>query len=160
MSPRAAWRLESLGFTEVYDYVAGEADWLANGLPSEGGQAGRLRAGDLARPTVPTCGLSERVGDVRRRLWGMDWDGCVVTNDEGVVLGRLHGTAWDGLPDAAVGEVMESGPTTIRPSELLAGITARMRERHVSDILVTGSDGRLIGVLSRADAERLLRPEG
>ena len=26
MSPRAAWRLESLGFTEVYDYVDGKAD--------------------------------------------------------------------------------------------------------------------------------------
>ena len=44
MSPRAAWRLESLGFTAVYDYVAGKADWFARGLP---------RAGRLAEePTV------------------------------------------------------------------------------------------------------------
>ena len=28
MSPRAAWRLDSLGFQQVYDYVAGEADWF------------------------------------------------------------------------------------------------------------------------------------
>jgi hypothetical protein len=27
MSPRAAWRLESIGFGQVYDYAAGKADW-------------------------------------------------------------------------------------------------------------------------------------
>jgi rhodanese-related sulfurtransferase len=32
LSPRAAWRLESLGFKEVYDYAGGKADWLANGF--------------------------------------------------------------------------------------------------------------------------------
>ena len=36
MSPRAACRLESLGFGEVYDYVAGKLDWMAAGLPTEG----------------------------------------------------------------------------------------------------------------------------
>ena len=36
MSPRAAWRLERLGFTEVYDYAAGKVDWMAAGLPTEG----------------------------------------------------------------------------------------------------------------------------
>ncbi len=36
MSPRAAWRLESLGFTRVYDYVAGKVDWFAAGFPREG----------------------------------------------------------------------------------------------------------------------------
>ncbi len=29
MSPRAAARLETLGFTKVYDYVGGKTDWLA-----------------------------------------------------------------------------------------------------------------------------------
>ena len=27
MSPRAALRLDSLGFTRVYDYIAGKIDW-------------------------------------------------------------------------------------------------------------------------------------
>jgi rhodanese-related sulfurtransferase len=31
MSPRAASRLESLGFTEVYDYIDGKLDWMAAG---------------------------------------------------------------------------------------------------------------------------------
>ena len=35
MSPRAAWRLEALGFGGVYDYVAGKVDWIAAGyLPN------------------------------------------------------------------------------------------------------------------------------
>ena len=31
MSPRAACRLEALGFTELYDYVAGKADFVVSG---------------------------------------------------------------------------------------------------------------------------------
>ena len=34
MSDRAAWRLESLGFTRVYRYTPGKDGWLAMGLPS------------------------------------------------------------------------------------------------------------------------------
>jgi rhodanese-related sulfurtransferase len=36
MSPRAAWRLEAAGFSPVYEYAAGKADWLAADLPFEG----------------------------------------------------------------------------------------------------------------------------
>jgi hypothetical protein len=31
MSPRAAWRLETLRFAEAYDYIPGKADWFATG---------------------------------------------------------------------------------------------------------------------------------
>ncbi|MGH2689826.1 MAG: hypothetical protein ACRDKW_13630, partial [Actinomycetota bacterium] len=73
MSPRAAWRLESLGFGDVYDYAAGKLDWLAAGLPSEGMNASRPRAGDVARDDVPTCRLDERLGDVRERTRARGW---------------------------------------------------------------------------------------
>ena len=49
MSPRAAWRLESLGFSKVYDYVEGKADWAVAGLPREGDKAGFNRAIDVVR---------------------------------------------------------------------------------------------------------------
>ena len=39
MSNRAAWRLESLGFTQVYRYTAGKRDWFAFGFA----MAARLR---------------------------------------------------------------------------------------------------------------------
>ncbi len=156
MSPRAAWRLESLGFSEVYDYVAGEADWLAMGLPSEGREAGQRRAGQVATRGVPTCGLSEFLGEVRQRVQGAGGDACIVVNAERVVLGRVRGPAWDGPDDATVEDVMEAGPTTVRPNEPLAALTERMQQHGSRSVLVTTSDGRLVGVLERVDAERVL----
>ncbi len=59
MSPRAACRLEQLGFPEVYDYTAGKADWLAHGLETEGEQAGVLRARHAVRADVVTASIEE-----------------------------------------------------------------------------------------------------
>src|SRR5919197_56123 len=89
MSPRAAWRLESMGFAQVYDYAAGKLDWLAAGLPSEGSNARRPRAGDVARRDVPTCGLDERLGEVARRVWAAGWDACVVVNRPHVPIAEM-----------------------------------------------------------------------
>lgn len=153
MSPRAASRLETLGFTRVYDYVAGEADWLANGLPTEGRDANRSRAGDVATRDVPTCRLQERLGDVWERVRSAGWDSCFVVNDEHVVLGRVRGEAWHQPVETLVEQMMEPGPTTIRPDTELAEIAARMRKQGVATIIVTTTGGHLIGILNRADAE-------
>src|SRR5712691_6405763 len=67
MSPRAAWRLDSFGFADVYDYTAGKLDWLAAGLPTEGTNAQHPRAGDIARKEAPTCAPEDRLGEVRER---------------------------------------------------------------------------------------------
>ncbi len=157
MSPRAAWRLESLGFTQVFDYVAGKADWLASGLPMEGQLADYPRAGDVARTDVPTCRLTDRLGDVRDGTLDADQNVCVVVNDERIVLGRLRGDALRGDPGATVESVMESGPTTTRPDDPLEAITERLQSARVASILVTTSDGRLVGILYRKDAEQRLK---
>lgn len=36
-SQRAAERLDAMGYTDVYDYHEGKADWMAAGLPVEEG---------------------------------------------------------------------------------------------------------------------------
>src|ERR1051326_8061662 len=36
LSARAAWRLETMGFQEVYRYTPGKADWLAAGVENRG----------------------------------------------------------------------------------------------------------------------------
>jgi rhodanese-related sulfurtransferase len=69
MSPRAAWRLETLGFERVYHYVGGKVDWLAHALPREG-QDLVPYAGELVEPETPTCLLSDSVADVRAALDG------------------------------------------------------------------------------------------
>lgn len=79
MSPRAACRLETLGFSEVYDYVAGKADWLARNLPTEGEQADAMTAGRVARDDIVTCTLEDTVGEVRERIARSDYGFALVT---------------------------------------------------------------------------------
>src|SRR6266516_4252772 len=154
MSPRAAWRLESLGFAKVYDYVAGKADWGAAGLPLEG-TAGPY-AGEHARVDVPTCRLHDRLTDVRLQVSRNGWDTCIVVNDQNVVLGRLGRRTLQASDDLTVEQEMSAGPGTIRPNVGLATITQRRRDKNVTSALVTRSDGTLVGLLRRTDAEQAL----
>src|SRR5215203_3348611 len=113
MSPRAAWRLEGLGFGEAYDYVPGKADWSASGLPTEGKLAGVPKIGDAARRDVPTCSPAEKVAAARERVRKAGWDTCVVVSKERVVLGLLREKELSSYhPEATAEEAMRNGPTT------------------------------------------------
>lgn len=153
MSPRAAWRLESLGFQEVYDYVAGEADWFASGLPMEGSNASIPHASDRARRDVPSCRLDDTVRDVSNHLSAGGWDACPVVNNEQVVLGLLRLDSVDAPSDAMVEQIMESGPSTWRPDATLDQPLAYMNRRNVESVVITTSDGRLVGLLRRSDID-------
>lgn len=151
MSPRAAWRLEALGFAEVHDYVDGKLDWLAAGLPTEGTNAERPRAGDVARADTPTCRLEEPIGQVRERVHAAGWDACVVVNDERVVLGLLREEELE-RPQGRIEQVMRPGPSTFRPHVPVEEMTAFMGAHDLPTSPITTSDGRLIGILRREDA--------
>jgi len=155
MSPRAAWRLEGLGFARVYDFVPGKAAWFAEGLPKEGKLASAPVIGNAARPDVPTCAPAEKVGAVRERVRKVGWDRCVVVNNERVVLGLLREKELASDAEATVEEVMRNGPTTFRPDVPVGKMAERMRVRRVRTVLVTTLGGRLVGLLYRDDAERL-----
>src|SRR5258706_3448150 len=154
MSPRAAWRLESLGFTEVYDYAAGKEDWLAWGLPREGRTAQVPTVGKVARHDVPTCGLADRVADAKARAQAAGYDACVVVNELRVVLGLLRSQELDADPTATAEQVMRAGPTTYRPNVPAGEAAERMRARRGGAPLVTTPDGVLAGLLSRAGCPR------
>jgi len=47
------------------------------------------------------------------------------------------------------------GPATFRPDEPVEKMAKQMRERGASAVLVTTSEGRLLGLLYQDDAERL-----
>jgi hypothetical protein len=70
MAPRAAARLESLGFRSVFEYKAGKQDWLAAGMPSEGSSAAEPRIEAVMRRDVPRFGLNDRAGDIVDSLRG------------------------------------------------------------------------------------------
>lgn len=160
MSPRAASRLESLGFERVYDYVAGKAGWGSAGLPLEGTNGSETRAGAHVRTDVPTCRLDERLEDVCERLDESGWDTCFVVDELGVVLGRIGRRAIRGREDVSAEEAMALGPSTVRPSARLDAMVERMQHQNLTNLPVTTSDGRLVGLLIRREAEEALRQLG
>ena len=154
MSPRAAWRLDSLGFEAVFDYVPGKSDWSAAGLPLAGDAAEEETAGRAADPSVPTCALSDDLQHVRARVCQTEWRQCIVVNDERIALGRLGRLALEQDDERTIEEAMAEGPSTVRPDEPFDKLLARLERQQLETALVTTSEGRLGGVVRRADGGR------
>ncbi len=152
MSPRAACRLATLGFTGVYDYAPGKVDWLARGLPVEGLRADEPTAATLARRDVATSRLDTSAGDVRRAIADSPYGYALVLSPGGVVLGRVRESALDTL---SVGDridtVLEPKPQTIRPHLTEATLEERFESYGFATLVVTRPDGTLIGVVRRDD---------
>ena len=159
MSPRAACRFEALGFENVYDYVGGIADWKAAGLAVEGEGTRFQVVADAMRPDVPTCDPSETIGDVGQRVREAGWEDCLVVECETLVVGRIRAAAWDLDPQLTAGDVMASGPTTVRPDGPLSKLVERMDRRPTPMVVVATAQGELLGVVLREDAQRLLSGE-
>ena len=149
MSPRAAWRLEAAGFGPVYDYVAGKADWLAADLPFEG--TARL-AGMFTRRGVATAAEGPPVAEALGLLDAQGFGPVLVVNEAGVVMGAAYREGLAAAPgEAAVGTVLRFGVSTVRPSEEAAALAHRMGHRQVTRVVVTRSDGTLIGLFFAED---------
>jgi CBS domain-containing protein len=149
-------RLDLLGFENIYLYAAGKWDWFAFGLPMLGTRAELPQAKDVVRRDPPTCGLAETVGEAHQRAQAAGWEVCIVVAEGGIILGRLRRDAWNAPPATPAEDVMENGPSTVRPDELLAPLVERMQKRNVSSILVATPDGVLVGTIERAAAEAYL----
>lgn len=154
MSPRAAWRLESLGFGEVYDYAAGKLDWASAGLPTEGTKASEPRAGSVCRRDVPTASLDEPMDSVRGRTRAAGWDSCVVVNGQRVVLGLLRAEQLAAEGSGPVEAFMRPGPSTFRPNVPIEEMAEYMTRHDMLSSPITTNDGRLVGLLLRRDAVR------
>lgn len=113
----------------------------------------------MARKDIPTCGPHDRLGDVRERVRAAGNEMCIVVNERGIVLGRLRRKELDGDANSAAEDAMDLGPPTERPDPFLSEVIDRLRK--VGSLLITwyGSEddaGRLVGVLFREDADRVL----
>src|SRR6266852_5520250 len=159
MSPRAAWRLESLGFGDVSDYVDGKVDWMAAGLPTEGTNAQHPRAGDVARKDVPTCSLTEKLGDVKARAKAQSWDAAVVVNEERVVFGLLRSKELDGDPQQLIEKALRPVPSTYRRYVSLHEMLHTRVDHKLVNVPVTTSDGRLVGLLLQKDVAASMENE-
>lgn len=155
MSPRAACQLEAIGFEKVYDYTLGIADWKGAGLAVDGTEDRGLLVADATRPDVPTVAPDDLLGDALANATDAGWNEALVVDCDGIVVGRLRDDAWAASPDTSVVEVMESGPTTVRPDGSLPDLHRRMKKRGTRLVIVSDPQGRLIGIVLIDDARRL-----
>ena len=91
-----------------------------------------------------TCGPDDLIGEVVARA---DANGCVVLNEQGIVLGRLGPKELAAPHDLTVEAVMQPGPPTVRANEPLDELLSRMKLHHVPVMVVSTPEGRLLGIV-------------
>jgi CBS domain-containing protein len=109
--------------------------------------------GERVRRDVSTRRSTDRLGEVAKHVREAGSDGCVVVNEQRLVLGLLQERALDGDPQQRVEEVMEPGPSTFRPDVSFEEMIAYMQQRQLDSVLITTADGKLVGILQRTAAE-------
>jgi Mg/Co/Ni transporter MgtE len=135
-----------MGFPEVYDYAAGEADWIAMGQPTVRSDTNE-RIEQVARKDAPTCVIQDTLENVRSKL-PKDWKTCVVLNSDRIVLGLIDFSR-ELDRDKSIPEIMQPAPLTFRPGRTVVEICEYLTSKNVPVALVTTSDGQFIGVLRR-----------
>jgi CBS domain-containing protein len=155
MSPRAAWRLESLGFTGIFVYAPGKLDWVSAGLPVEGTAAGIPNLGTVARRDVVACRLSDQLSAVKASLTSDPTSPCPVVNDHQIVLGLVRSDAIKADGAKTAEEAMLSGPVTFRPNVALEEVERYLTDHKIGYAVVTTPEGELIGLVSADQVHRL-----
>jgi predicted transcriptional regulator len=140
-----------MGFSKVFDYVAGKSDWTASGLPTEGEAAHEPRAGFLARHDALLCDPDDSLTTVRDRLMKEGTGGCFVTMERGVVVGHVALQEVGNGRDSRVRDVMDPAPTSVRFDEAVPELLERMDHAGIAEMLVTDPAGRFLGVFHRGD---------
>ena len=131
------------------DYTAGKADWLAADLPFKG--SARL-AGMFTRRGVATAAERTPAAEALRLLDAQGFGPVLVLNEAGVVMGAAYRDRLASAPgEAGTGSVMRFGVSTVRPSEDAEALAHRMGHAEVTRVVVTRSDGTLVGLFFAAD---------
>jgi CBS-domain-containing membrane protein len=133
--------------------VPGKVDWLARMLPAEGEEQDEKRVGDFAHDDVVRCSLDEDVGEVLSRIDESPYGFALVMADDGETLfGRLPKSAIEKAGGSGRAEdVMSPGPSTVRPDMAVDELRERLDERDLKTAVVSTPEGKLIGVVKRAD---------
>jgi hypothetical protein len=126
---------------------------MARGVPLDEDRATERRAIDFSNQEAVTCGLRDTIGPLRSRVADSPYGFALVLGDDRVVLGRLRKTALAGDPEALAEKVMEPGPSTSRPDASVAKLLAKLQKRELTTAILTDPEGRLLGVVRRADLE-------
>jgi rhodanese-related sulfurtransferase len=151
LSPRAAARLEDLGFSQVYDFAAGFAAWVSDGRPTEGAIGDRDRVGPLVRRDLPRFAPDRTTEELRSQIG--QWELAAVVDDAGVLLGIVRADALTSSRALRARDLIVPGPGTVRPDARVPDMARQLDRDHLDHTLVTTYDGRLIGLLRRGDLD-------
>lgn len=119
--------------------------------PVEGQRAEDPTVGECARDDVVTCTLKDQVGRIRELVEGSPYPFALVKSASGVLLGRLRASMLDCDPQLRAEDVMEPGPSTVRPHKTAAGVAHDLAEKDLRWAIVTTPRGELIGVVARTE---------
>jgi Mg/Co/Ni transporter MgtE len=90
---------------------------------------------------------------VAKRIADSAYGFALVMSGGGVLLGRLRASSLDAPPETPAEQLMEGGPSTVRPDLPADELARRLRERDLKTAILTTPEGHLIGVVLRADLE-------
>jgi CBS domain-containing protein len=140
-----------LGFDNVFDYAAGKMDWLGNGLPLEGRSSPRTLVLDFVQSIAATCALADSSDDIARKA--ADVDEIPVVDERNILLGIIRKAQSSSLANRRAEDLMDPAPITVRPTMTVEEAAALMNRNELSRVLVTTSEGKLVGFLSRQTAD-------
>ena len=126
---------------------------MACGFPIEGRPKEHKVILDFIKSDIPICRLTEATAEVSKRLKKAGFHYCPVVNESHIVLGLFRTRSSPGDHDHTVEVDMEAGPTTFRGHVSVEEAAAYLSKNDLSEVLVTASDGKLLGVLTRQIAE-------
>jgi CBS domain-containing protein len=112
-----------------------------------------VTVGSLARDDVVTCGLTDTVGAVHELIASSRYPFAIVVAARRAVLGRLPRSKCHCDPGTPVEDVMEPGPSTVRPHKTAATIAKTLADKQLRWAIVTTPEGELIGVATRTELE-------
>ena len=135
--------------------MPGKVDWLANSLPVDGDRPDAPIAGRAMRGDAALCRPGDRVADVRKLIERSPYPFALVTSDDGTLLGRAPASALAPASQRPVWDVAQPGPKTFRPHVIAAKVAEVLAEKGYRWAIVTTPEGRLLGVASREELERL-----
>ncbi|MGH3254303.1 MAG: hypothetical protein ACRDOU_02680 [Streptosporangiaceae bacterium] len=106
----------------------------------------------FTRRGVATIEERAPAAEVLRLLDAQGFGPVLVLNQAGVVMGAAYRDALASAPGGTeIGSVMRFGVSTVRPSEEAAALADRVSRAAVTRVVVTRSDGTLVGLCFAAD---------
>ena len=142
-------RLEAAGFQDIYEYMAGKADGLAMGMPTEGTLANAPIKNVIHQ--LPVCSLGDNLTSVKAQI-SSESDRCVVIDQNRVVLGLVDLAVVQDY-ERPIEDVMKAAPLTLRPSVLIAEAVHYFHHTNLAVALVTKSTGELMGGIRISDLQ-------